>query len=325
MKPTTDIQETGLESESRHAGPHCGAALEQVNDCWNQIGVTGDGSCPELARFVHCRNCPTYSSAGARLLNRRIPPEYRQEWTRHVSRAKAPVLPGRLTRLDAQSRTAGRLSVLIFRLGTEWLALPTQALQEVAAFATNQSKVSGLIPHAGTTQDQTLDFRPQTLDSSSTLAQRCVIHSLPHRRRSVVLGLVNVRGELVICVSLSRLLNEAHSTASDAIQCESASARLLVAEWDGNRLVFPVDEVHGVHRVQPDDLKDPPATLTGDNWRTKIDATAATSHASQEALRRGVEPARVISYVRSVFVWHEKTVGLLDAELLFATLNRNLA
>ncbi|NEN98182.1 MAG: chemotaxis protein CheW, partial [Moorea sp. SIO3I7] len=25
------------------------------NDCWNQIGVTGDRSCPELKTFIHCR------------------------------------------------------------------------------------------------------------------------------------------------------------------------------------------------------------------------------------------------------------------------------
>ena len=33
-----------------------------------------------------------------------------------------------------------------------------------------------------------------------------LIHSLPHRRQGIVLGLVNVRGELLICVSLARLL-----------------------------------------------------------------------------------------------------------------------
>ena len=36
-----------------------------LNDCWNKIGVRGDGSCPELARHVHCRNCPVYSASAA--------------------------------------------------------------------------------------------------------------------------------------------------------------------------------------------------------------------------------------------------------------------
>ena len=35
-----------------------------VSDCWNKIGVNGDGTCRELVKFIHCRNCPVYSSAG---------------------------------------------------------------------------------------------------------------------------------------------------------------------------------------------------------------------------------------------------------------------
>ncbi len=36
-----------------------------IDDCWNRIGVRGDGSCPELKRHIHCRNCPVYSAAAA--------------------------------------------------------------------------------------------------------------------------------------------------------------------------------------------------------------------------------------------------------------------
>jgi Magnesium chelatase, subunit ChlI len=38
------------------------------NDCWNQIGVFGDGTCPELAKVIHCRNCPVYAAGGRSLL-----------------------------------------------------------------------------------------------------------------------------------------------------------------------------------------------------------------------------------------------------------------
>src|SRR5438445_8021579 len=61
-----------------------------------------------------------------------------------------------------------RTSAVIFRIHSEWLALPTEAFQEVA--------------------------------------ERRRIHSLPHRRNGVVLGLVNIRGELLICVDLGRVL-----------------------------------------------------------------------------------------------------------------------
>ena len=44
-----------------------------LNDCWNKIGVRGDGSCPELERHAHCRNCPVYSAAAAQLLDAELP------------------------------------------------------------------------------------------------------------------------------------------------------------------------------------------------------------------------------------------------------------
>ncbi|MEM7650108.1 MAG: chemotaxis protein CheW, partial [Cyanobacteria bacterium P01_A01_bin.70] len=34
------------------------------HDCWNQIGVRGDRTCPTLETVIHCHNCPVYSQAG---------------------------------------------------------------------------------------------------------------------------------------------------------------------------------------------------------------------------------------------------------------------
>ena len=62
----------------------------------------------------------------------------------------------------------GKQSIVIFRIGPEWLALPTRVFQEIA--------------------------------------ERRTVHSLPHRQHGVVLGLINIRGELLICVSLGQLL-----------------------------------------------------------------------------------------------------------------------
>ncbi|HBP1772226.1 TPA: chemotaxis protein CheW, partial [Pseudomonas aeruginosa] len=36
---------------------------QQVDDCWNRIGVHGDKSCERLAEHVHCRNCEVYAAA----------------------------------------------------------------------------------------------------------------------------------------------------------------------------------------------------------------------------------------------------------------------
>ena len=90
-----------------------------IHDCWNLIGVGGNGTCRELARYIHCRNCPVYSAAGVQLLDRALPADYRRERAEHYAQSKKITKPA-------------RLSVVIFRLGLEWLALPTGAFAEVA-------------------------------------------------------------------------------------------------------------------------------------------------------------------------------------------------
>ena len=235
-------------TESAHQQPGVPAADGSlqviVDDCWSRIGVNGDGSCPELKHLVHCRNCPVYASAGAQLLERNLSPDYRREWAAYFSRPKFALTPG-------------AISVVLFRIGSEWLALPTPAFHEVA--------------------------------------ERRRIHSIPHRRKGTLLGLVNVRGELLVCVSLARVLAVEHDTASG--NDRMVYGRWLVTSWDSKRLVFPADEVHGVHRFEPDQLRDPPATLT----------------------KSGT------SYTKGVLTWHGRMVLCLDAELLFPALSESLA
>ena len=217
-----------------------------LTDCWNKIGVRGDGSCPELERHVHCRNCPVYSASAAKLLDADLPPGHLDEWTGHFS-SEQPVAE------------AGTHSVVIFRLGAEWLALPTTVFKEVASLR--------------------------------------AIHSLPHRRTGTVLGLANVRGVLLVCVSLGEVLGLEKAAETKQEKARALHRRLLVISREGSRLVFPVDEIHGIHRCPPSELKEVPATVA------KATAT----------------------YTKAVFAWEKKTVGCLDDQLLFYTLNRSLA
>ena len=219
-----------------------GAEIE-VYSCWSKIGVEGDQTCRELPRHVHCHNCPVYSAAAMQFLDRPIMPEYRREWTEHFAREKRIATPA-------------KTSAVIFRIGTEWLAMPTQAFQEIA--------------------------------------ERRALHSLPHRRSGVVIGIVNIRGELLICAALDRLLGL--DTGARQKRLRAVFDRLLVADWDGQRFAFPVDEVHGVHRFHQQDLREPPATIT----RSGLNCTMG------------------------VFPWRKFTVGFLDPDTLFASLNRNL-
>lgn len=89
-------------------------------DCWNQIGVRSESEerCPELARFVHCRNCPVYTTFGRQQLDQEPSEEYIQEWTAFVSS-------------ETSSLEGKKQSAFIFRAGGEWLALPAGLVVEV--------------------------------------------------------------------------------------------------------------------------------------------------------------------------------------------------
>jgi chemotaxis-related protein WspD len=207
-----------------------------IENCWNRIGVRGDASCSKLAQYAHCRNCPTYSAAASRFLDRDLPPGHIEDWTRHFA---AP----------AAVEAAGTRSAFVFRVGSDWLALPAGAIDEVAE------------PRA--------------------------VHTVPHRT-GIVLGIVNVRGELLVCVSLARLLG----IGQDA---EGAGRRLLVLRSNGRRVVCPVDEAHGGCRHTASDLTPPPATVAG------------------------------AVYTRAMLAWGDRTAGYLDDGLIAEALDRGLA
>ena len=217
-----------------------------INDCWNKIGVRGDRSCAELKHYVHCRNCPVYSAAALTLLDRELPPEHLSEWTAHFAERE------KLEEPDTHS-------AVIFRIASEWFALPTLALDEVA--------------------------EPRT------------IHSLPHLRSSIALGLVNVRGELLICVSLAKFLRLGAMTAVDAERKGFNTKRLVVIRHNGRRVAFPTDEVQSIHRYHPRELKSVPATI----------AKAAAA------------------YTNALLPLQGKTVACLDVQLLTQALGRIVA
>jgi chemotaxis-related protein WspD len=208
------------------------------------VGVNGTGTCAKLESYVHCRNCPVYSSAGLQLLNRPPPPEYRHEWTAHFA-------------VETQTRSPVKLSAVLFRIQRDWFALPTQLFQEVA--------------------------------------EHRLIHSLPHRRRGPVLGLTNVRGELLVCISLGHFLGLEHLPPPEELRAHYA--RLLVVCPHRERLALPADEVHGPHQFGPQELQPPPITLNRSRPR----------------------------YTQSVLYWQDRAVGLLHPEFLFSTLNRSLS
>lgn len=187
--------------------------MRDSESCWRRIGVEGDRSCPRLAQSVHCRNCPVFSAAGQELLQCETPPEYLDYSTRQLANVE-------------EGAATETFSLLIFRVGSEWLSLDARTIVEV------------------------VDPRP--------------IHRIPHRTNRLLLGLANIRGELHLCLSLRELL-DIDPTKSDATSGYASPMRsrqrLLVAEHGQERWVFPVDEVEGVHHVPAGAMESLPHTV----------------------------------------------------------------
>ncbi len=87
--------------------------------CWTRIGVWGDGTCPELARVSHCRNCDVYASSGRRLLDRPAPDGLHR------------VLDLAVGGGEKHRPICCRSPHLVFRVGQAWLAFPATSLREI--------------------------------------------------------------------------------------------------------------------------------------------------------------------------------------------------
>jgi len=222
-------------------------------DCWRTIGVAGDRSCPELEAYIHCRNCPVLADAARTFFDRPAPEGYLESWSRILEVPEKPA-------------DTSATSVLVFRLGREWFALPSTTLVEVTP------------------------QRP--------------LHRVPHRGAAVLEGLVNIRGQLQLCVSLHRLFGLPAAPVTPSPPPGDADpgtpSRLLVVEPPVaacDRWVFPVDQVAGVHQVRQATLRPVPSTV------------------SQSASR----------YSQTLFEWQTMVVALLDEQRLFADLRHMVA
>lgn len=221
----------------------------KLDDCWNKIGVWGNKTtrCPKLEDVIHCRNCEVYSAAGRTVLERKLPEEYEEKWAEVYSENK-------------KEKIAGTESITIFRLGNEWLALPTDIIEEVS-------------------------------DISK-------IHSLPHQRTPILKGLMNLRGQMSICVSLGQLLEiEKYEQHEENDARNRTYERIIAINHNKSSFVFLVSEVKSTYRLRPGELKEPHSTLS---------------------LARG-------TFTKGILSWQEHDVAYLDADLLFYTLDKKLA
>ena len=205
--------------------------------CWSVIGVSlgGNRTCGELEEYVHCRNCPVFAAGGRALMEQAPPSGYLDEWKAFLA--------------DARVRQTDRsVSTLVFRIGTEWLAIDSSVIGEVA------------------------NVRPA--------------HRIAHRSGGVLVGLVNIRGQLLLQASLQTLLKLQHDTTV------AKSQRLVVIQQAGAAWAFHVDDVIGVRRFATNDIGPVPVTVA-----------QGMARVSRGLMRMG-----------------EKSIGYVDTEQLFTLL-----
>jgi len=238
--------------------------LESGEYCWSKIGVFSREapSCPLLPRVIHCQNCEVYSTAGRTLFERQAPTDYADEWTSAL-------------RLGKQADEIEALSLLVFRIGTEWLALPTTALRQVS------------------------DVRP--------------IHALPHRSDAMLLGVVNVRGQIRLCCSLATLLGIEQRPDDPRNASSLAYPRMIVAEGAADHWVFPVDEIDGVRRFRRRHLRDVPATVGKDR-----------AHVTRAVVEFGEDVLLASERGEGALPFQARQVGYLDHERLFEALRQRV-
>ena len=242
-----------------------------AGDCWNRIGTTGDRSCPELQTHIHCRNCPVFASAARTFFDRPAPQRYLAEWTQWLAGSAETV--SLEAGANASFSDRDLVSVLIFRLGREWMAFPTRAIAEVTL------------------------SRP--------------IHRIPHRSNAILIGLVNLRGQLQLCISLHGLLglespqafpSQFHShesnTESEKTPVTGSSptsgSRLIVLR-DRERSeswIFAAEEVLGVHRLPRSQMRSVSSTLANPE----------------------------VSFSQAILSWEDRSVSFLDEQRVFAAL-----
>ena len=172
--------------------------------------------------------------------------EYIQEWTETLKKQNPP------------AEDLDTLSVMVFRLGHEWLALPTEFFKE----ATHRRQV----------------------------------HHIPHRSGSLLHGIINLNGELRLCVDLNQLLGIEPVSSLLSESLSYRLNRLMTIKKNGDFWAFPVDEIDGIHVWKHTEIENVPVNITK--------STA--------------------NYLKGIMRIGDKHMGLLDGELLFYSLKRRI-
>jgi chemotaxis-related protein WspD len=122
------------------------------------------------------------------------------------------------------------------------------------------------------------------------IAAECPAHSIPHRKSRLPIGLVNVQGEMMITAALDVLLGADKAASGDT----SRGRRHVVVACKGSRFAFLADEVCDI-----------------------------LEHTSEETL--SVPPTLSSTFTCGLRQQGEKTITLLDPELIMDAVNREIS
>ena len=137
------------------------------------------------------------------------------------------------------------VSCIVFRSGTEWYAISSKFLNEICEVGD--------------------------------------IHSIPHNRNPLISGMVNIRGEIEICLAFHEInIQNLHKLE------QTSNARMLVINLDSGKYVYRADEVMGIFKISQNHLRQTPSSISADK-----------SH-----------------FVTMIFDYNEQTVGLIDPCLM---------
>lgn len=160
--------------------------------------------------------------------------------------------------LPKEVESDNKTSIVIFRIADEWLGLNTNTFQEA---------VVGKF-----------------------------VHFVPSRTNDYFHGIINVNGELLMCISIAKLLNLPPVLYDNQIGKDKHFKNLLIVFDKQDRFSFPADEFLGVASISCEDMTNPPLTVS------KADNTITNA---------------IISY-------KDKSVSIIDEKKLFSLINRKV-
>ncbi len=160
--------------------------------------------------------------------------------------------------LPKEHESVDKTSLVIFRIADEWLGINTNIFQEAVV--------------------------------------NKFVHFVPSRTNDYLHGIINVNGELLMCISFAKLIN-LPAVMTESVNSKEKVFRNILIIFDKNyRFAFPADEFFGVASLSREEMTKPPLTVS------KADNTISSS----------------------LIIHNGKTIVLIDDKKMFSLINRKV-